>query len=137
MPESLFPPNRHPASVDDIFRFLPDQLGTAGTTNADIKAVLMRFDFAEQARYAHKRGDDVGADALMRLANEITPQTVRFMAARSNLINGKYSEERIPGFVAAHYTGGRGEVHIPRIDSTALSQVELPESLRPKSGSGE
>jgi hypothetical protein len=127
---------RHPDSIDAIFRFVPHQLGTAGTTDADVEAVLLRFDFADQARYAHERGDEAGADALMRLANEITPETVQFMAVQDLNALPLHRDERIPGFVAANFTGGRGDVHNPgsRFETTALSQVEVPTFLARKIG---
>ena len=140
MPESLFPPNRNPASIEDIFRFIPEPMETRITGDDDIEAVLLRWDFADQARAAFDRHDDAGADALMRLANETTVDAVQFMAERDRHVNPLYHDARIPGFVAAHYTGGRGEVHNPGSvydEPSALSRVALPQSLQVKFGLGE
>lgn len=134
--DALYGP-RYPASIKDIFRFIPEPLGTRITGDDDIEAALLRWEFADQARDAFGRHDDTGADALMRLANEITPDAIRFMAEQTSLMAEHYPDERIPGFVAEHYTGDRGEVHIPSLDATALSKVTLPPSLLAKLGLGE
>lgn len=86
----------------------------------------------DESLQAALRGDLLGARALRRLAEEIGPETVRFMTERDRHVNPLYRDERIPGFVAAHITDGRGEVHNPRnlFEPSALSQMELPPLLQ-------